>query len=346
MTVPVVTVQTRVEALVSCNNTLAWVTSAGLALEGGTISAESPLEVRLQARDVDNLEVKLTRAEIFLHLTDENKRASTFPFNTEVGNSDYTCAVAGASTKEPGRYTLVVRVRKGPTGSCEILRLSVTVAEKPQGLSAVWLSVGSLCACAVFLGAILVWARCMSAELRDVLVMVLTETSKTVISISFELGDLATDLLTTYRVVFEGIVISPQYRVPYAVFGCLSVMAALVSLAHHVHRARELRAQIKTKAKVLPHPADAHLEDNEDDVHEAVVCKLEWELEKTSRDLKGLAVGMLCLFLEDVPMVRVRRLARADSQSASSEPFRCWARQVVLTALLIFKEDIKDKTVR
>jgi hypothetical protein len=266
--------------------------------------AESPLEVRLQARDVDNLEVKLTRAEIFLHLTDEKKRASTFPFNTEVGNSDYTCAVAGASTKEPGRYTLVVRVRKGPTGSCEILRLSVTVAEKPHGLSAVWLSVGSLCACAVFLGAILVWARCMSAELRGILVMVLTETSKTIISISFELGDLATDLLTTYRVVFEDIVGSPQYRVPYAVFGCLSIMVALGSLAHHVHRARELRAQIKTKAKVQPHPAD--LEDNEDDAGKAVVCKLKWELEKTSRDLKGLAVEMLCFFLEDVPMVRVR----------------------------------------
>ena len=153
--------------------------------------------------------------------------------------------------------------------------------------------------------------------------MVLAETSMLVISISFELGDLATDLLTTYRVVFEDLVRSPQYRVPYAVFGCLSIMVALVSLAHHVHRARELRAQIKTNAKILPHPADAHVEDNEDnehDVNEAVVGKLEWELEKTSRDLKGLAVGMLCFFLEDVPMVRVRRRPCANGESASSEP--------------------------
>ena len=125
-------------------------------------------------------------------------------------------------------------------------------------------------------------------------------------------------MLTTYRVVFEDIVGSPQYRVAYAVFGCLSVLVALVSLAHHLHRARELRAQIKTKAKVQPHPAkaDAHLEDgedDEDDAGKAVVCKLEWELEKTSRDLKRLAVGMLCFFLEDLPMVRVRRLVRADS---------------------------------
>jgi hypothetical protein len=307
-------------------------------LEGGSILAESPLEVRFQARDVDHLEVKFTRAEIFLHLEDENKRASIFPFSTEGGNGDYTAAVAGAATKEPGRYTLVVRVPKGPTGSCEILRRSVTVAEKPRGLNTVWLSVGSLSACAIFVGAIVVWARRMSAELRDVLVMVLTETSKTVISISFELGHLATDLLTTYQVVFENIVRSPQYRVAYAVFGCLSIMVALVSLTHHVHRARELRAQIKTRAKIQPHlaetdehledskddedhtvkavvptKADAHLEDGEDDeidAGKAVVGKLDWELEKTSRDLKGLAVGMLCFFLEDIPMVRVRRLAR------------------------------------
>ena len=67
---PFVTIETRVEALVSCKNTEAWVTSAGLALDG-TILAESPLEVRLQARDVDKLEVNFTRAEISLHLEDE-----------------------------------------------------------------------------------------------------------------------------------------------------------------------------------------------------------------------------------------------------------------------------------
>ena len=52
----------------------------------------------------------------------------------------------------------------------------------------------------------------MSAELKDVLAMVLTEASKTIISISFSLGNLATDLLTTYRVVFEDIVKSENYR--------------------------------------------------------------------------------------------------------------------------------------
>ncbi|MFN9939125.1 MAG: hypothetical protein ACK56I_06590, partial [bacterium] len=132
-------IQTRVEALVSCKNTVARVTSSGRDLEEGVLLAESPLEVQLRAVDVDGLDIKFTRAEIFLHMTDANEQKSKFPFNTEIGNSGYTTEVAGAATKEPGRYTLVVWVPKGPTGSCEILRRSVTVAEKPQGLNTVWL---------------------------------------------------------------------------------------------------------------------------------------------------------------------------------------------------------------
>jgi hypothetical protein len=346
--VPDVTVQTRVEALVSCINTLFWVTSAGLALEGGTILAESSLEVRLQAMDVDDLEVNFTRAEIFLSLEDENKRASTFPFNTEVGSSDYTAAVAGAVTKEPGRYTLVVRVPKGPTGSCEILRRSVTVAERPQGLNTMWLSVGSLSACAVFVGAIVFWARRMKAELKNALVMVLTEASKTVISISFELGNLVTDLLTTYRVVFEDMVRSPQYRVPYAVFGCLAIMVGLVSMVYQVQRAYKLRLQIKSNAIVKQEPAETDAgTDLEDHASHAVVHKLKWELEKVSRDLTALAVGMLSLLLADVPMVRAHRPDPQKRDCIDSESLSVLsAGQAVMTALLVLKENVTDKTVR
>jgi hypothetical protein len=123
-----VSIQTRVEALVSCENTVAWVTSSGRALEEGDLLAESPLEVRLRAVDVDGLDIKFTRAEIFLHLTDANQQKSKFPFNTEIGSSGYTAEVAGAATKEPGRYTLVVRyTAKGHMESCEILHRSITV---------------------------------------------------------------------------------------------------------------------------------------------------------------------------------------------------------------------------
>ena len=144
------------------------------------------------------------------------------------------------------------------------------------------------------------------AELRNILVMVLTEVSKTVISISFALGNLVTDLLTTYRVVFEDIVKSPQYRVPYAVFGCLAIMVGLVLMVNEVQRAYMLRLQIKSNAIVEQEPAETD-RDLEDDASHAVVHKLKWELEKVSRDLKALAVGLLCFFLADVPMVRVHR---------------------------------------
>jgi hypothetical protein len=106
--------------------------------------AESPVEVRLHAADVDGLDINFTRAEIFLHLTDANQHESKFPFTTEIGSSIYTMVVAGAATKEPGHYTLVVRVPKGPTGSCEILRRSITVAADTTQLIVALVLVGVL----------------------------------------------------------------------------------------------------------------------------------------------------------------------------------------------------------
>jgi hypothetical protein len=330
------TVHTTVEAIISCKNARTWV-------EGGEQSARTgtPMRVRLLAFDVDNLPINRTRVPIEFRFNNKS-----LPVRWDRGSNSYAADVSADLTQFSGEYELLVAVETGwdhttqNINRCELMRTMIVVEADPQGLNPVWLSVGSLSACAVFVGAIVFWARRMSAELRAVLVMVLTEASKTVLSISCELGDLATDLLTTYRVVFEDIVRSPQYRVPYAVFGCLAIMVGLVSLAHHVHRARGLHAQIKTNAKIQSQPAEAgaQLEDDEDDAHKAVVGKLEWELEKTSRDQQGLAVGVLCFFLEDLPMVRVRRQPVGR--------FRILARQVVLTALLIFKEDIMDKTVR
>jgi hypothetical protein len=191
----------------------------------------------------------------------------------------------------------------GVVGDCVLLKHAIRI-EKPEGVNTVWLSVGSLSACAVFVGAIVFWARRMQAELRNVLVMVLTEASKTVISISLELGDLITDLLTAYLVIFEGIVRSPQYRVPYAVVGCLSIMIGLVSIVHHLRRAAALRTQLKTNAEVQHGPSAEGESLQVEDASLPIVQKLEWESEKASRDLKGLAVTVLCLLLEDLPMVR------------------------------------------
>jgi len=231
---------------------------------------------------------------------------------------------------------------------CELMRTMIVVESEPQGLNPVWLSVGSLSACAVFVGAIVFWARRMKAELKNALVMVLTEASKTVISISFELGNLVTDLLTTYRVVFEDMVKSPQYRVPYAVFGCLAIMVGLVSMVYQVQRAYKLRLQIKSNAIVKQEPAETDAStDLEDHASHAVVHKLKWELEKVSRDLTALAVGMLSLLLADVPMVRAHRPDPQKRDCIDSESLSVLsAGQAVMTALLVLKENVTDKTVR
>jgi hypothetical protein len=72
-----------------------------------------------------------------------------------------------------------------------------------------------------------------------------------------------------------------------------------------MRRAFELRSQIRSNA-VAHVPADTEA-DLEVDSSNAVVHKLKWELEKVSRDLKELAVGVLVFLFEDVPMVRVHR---------------------------------------
>ena len=147
-----VSIQARVEALVSCQTTVASVTSAGLELRlepDGGISPASPLEVRLEVRDVDNLEVRFTRADIVLHLEDEAAAKSQqllgkFPFNTEIGRNVYTTVVGGAWTKEPGRYAIVVHVPKGHMGSCEILRRSITVVSDKTQLIVILVLAGVL----------------------------------------------------------------------------------------------------------------------------------------------------------------------------------------------------------
>jgi hypothetical protein len=240
---------------------------------------------------------------------------------TDVGyeRNRFTAGIEASLRNTPGLYRLKVVLRDawsemlGAVGECVLLE-QIVLVEMPEGVNTVWLLVGSLSACAVFVGAIVFWARRVRGELRTVLVMVLTEASKTVISISFSLGNLATDLLTTYRVVFEDVVRSPRYRVPYAVFGCLAILVGLVAIVYQGKRAYELRSQIKSNAIVEQEPAEADT-DLEDDASHTIVRKLKWELERASRDLKALAVGVLGLLFEDVPMVRVFTRAHRPDRS-------------------------------
>jgi hypothetical protein len=243
----------------------------------------------------------------------------TRPTASGYERSRFTASIEASLRNTPGLHRLQVVLRDawnetlGAVGECVLLE-QIVLVEMPEGVNTVWLLVGSLSACAVFVGAIVFWARRVRAELRNVLVMVLTEASKTVISTSFSLGNLVTDVFTTYRVVFKDIVRSPKYRVPYAVFGCLAILVGLISIVNQVQRAYGLRSQIKSNAIVEQEPAETDT-DLEDDASHTIVRKLKWELERASRDLKALAVGVLCLLFEDVPMVRVFTRAHRPDRS-------------------------------
>jgi hypothetical protein len=77
--------------------------------------------------------------------------------------------VSADLTQFTGEYELLVAVESGwdhtmqNATRCELMRTMIVVESEPQGLNPVWLSVGSLSACVVFVGAIVFWARRMSA---------------------------------------------------------------------------------------------------------------------------------------------------------------------------------------
>jgi hypothetical protein len=107
------------------------------------------------------------------------------------------------------------------------------------------------------------------------------------------------------------------------VFGCLAILVGLISIVNQVQRAYGLRSQIKSNAIVEQEPAETDT-DLEDDASHTIVRKLKWELEMASRDLKTLAVRVLCLLFQDVPMVRA--FSRAHRPDRSMQNVMAWRR--------------------
>jgi hypothetical protein len=313
-----VTVQTHVVGLASCNRSVAVLMQSGGSAGSAVPVVDSPLLtsaafvfVDLRVVDADGIPINVSLPSSVVLWGSGAGRANqlvpTKPAEGDGKSNRFTAAIEAGLRSAPGTYRLQVALSNawnetlGAVGECVLLD-QIVVVEEPQGLNTVWLSVGSPSACAVVVGAVAFWAKRKSAELRHVLVLVLTETLKTVLSLGFKLGNLATDLLTTYRVVFEGIGKSPRYLVPYAVFGCASIIAGLVAIAQLVRRASEMRSQIKANAEIQRAPRAAV--GPAAAARHAVVHKLQWERQKVSRDLKGQAVGVLVFLLEDLPMVR------------------------------------------
>jgi hypothetical protein len=319
-----VTVQTNVVALASCNRSVALIVQSADSSDSGipitdTLLTDAALVfVDLRVIDADGIPIRESVPDVVVLWGPTHQIVPTKPKPAEGGSHSnrFTASIDASLRSAPGSYRLQVVLRDGwnealgAGGDCILLERIVRV-EKPGSHNVVWISVGSLVACTILVGAIVFWARRTSAELQNVLLMVVTEACTTVISMSFKLGNLAAELFATYRVVFEGIVKSPHYRVPYAVFGCLSIVVGLVLIVHLVRRASELCYQVQNHAEIQPEPSALSprrtppgkpVEPAE--VNRATVHKLEWELKKVSRDRMGLAVGVLGLLLQDLPMVR------------------------------------------
>jgi hypothetical protein len=94
---------TEVEALVSCENSQAWVERDVLEMPAG-----STFRVRLLAFDVDGLAVSFTRADLtFLF---DNK---SLPVQWNRGSNEYTAIVSEALTATDGEHKLVVQASRG-----------------------------------------------------------------------------------------------------------------------------------------------------------------------------------------------------------------------------------------
>ena len=166
-----VRVVVQVQSLVSCRHT-----RAGVHIEPNTESVPiaTLIRVRLFAKDVDDLPISFTRAEISLGFGDH-----TIPMQWTRGSNQYVADVPAELAAQPGRYDLVVRANDawnetGPAPSCELLRRTIIVQE---GLSTTWILVGAAVAAVVVLGGLLVVVRKRHAHLQAIMLVVFTEVS-------------------------------------------------------------------------------------------------------------------------------------------------------------------------
>jgi hypothetical protein len=268
------------------------------------------LEVHLHAVDVDGLEIRVSVPSAVLLWGAGDSLDRIVPSKPEKGSNLFVLSVPLDLRSVPGAYLLRLVLNDAWNETCNcvdqciLVDRVVRIDPKPS-VNTVWISVGSLAACALFVGAGIFWATRRSAELRHVLVMVLTEVTRLAGGVVLELGDLSLDLLATYRVVFVEGVASSTYLVPYAVLGCCSIVVGLVSLAHHARHLRQLCTELRHEERMHVEAAvNDDVPESDEFNSDLMARKLRWEVEKCSRDLKALSVAMLVLFVEQLPMVR------------------------------------------
>jgi hypothetical protein len=285
-----VSITAVVESLLSCERSTLW-----LEPDAEIVPTSSQVRIRLKAYDVDGLPIRQTRVDVEFRFGGQ-----ALPVQWSRGSNEYIADALPTLTEKEGDYELAVRAVNAWSNasttatSCNLLRSTIFV--RSQSINQ-WTLVGACSASAVFAAALGFWLsrKSVRERLRLILAMVLTEFCKLLIATCFELGDLATDCYTTYRVVLEdGFVQNRIYRIAYAVFGSTTIIGGLVSIVLKVMHAHNLRSRLQ---KVLSN--------GELDEVSGVVAKLRWELSKVSRDLRNNMVTILMMLAEDCPMVIV-----------------------------------------
>jgi hypothetical protein len=214
----------------------------------------------------------------------------------------------------------------GKTGNCTIgAEWSVVVAEEDRPTGAILAGVTT--ASLIIVVGLLLYLRNRGKKFRDIFIMVRLapvvqllivarlvlhgavtvlfacprcqvafEVTKLTLSFGFEVSDFVTDALSFHRVVIIGDhSLPPTIKIAYtACFGVASVVA-VVNLLHRAHHFWGLRSA--SHSRVVSNQAA-----NDDEI---VVLKsrLEWEVEKSKRDLFSDIMTLLTILCEDLPFL-------------------------------------------
>jgi hypothetical protein len=166
-----VRIMTRVQSLLSCAHT-----KVQIQPDSGSVPLSSSIHVRLDAYDVDNIQMRFTRADLLLSFGNR-----TIPFQWSRGSNEYIADVRAAQL---GVYGLVVIANNAWNGSaswasrCELLQTSISVhelLEETTDTSATWILVGAGSAAVVLVGGLVVVVRKRHAHLQAIMAMLFSE---------------------------------------------------------------------------------------------------------------------------------------------------------------------------
>jgi hypothetical protein len=272
------------------------------------------MRVHILASDLDGKPLKNESSAIKVHFSGQS-----VPSRWEQASGELVADISEDLTASPGDYEISVEmtvwtftVETGDRNStCILLRKGVTVVEAQR--VALWVLIASLILCTILILMLVIWAKRKADDLKEILTMVMTETVKLVLSIVFDIGNLITDLMTAYKIVFaDDVVMGTRWKILYAVFGCLSIIVGVFLILHRgqhlIGVRRRLTLQLNERDRVYTTADDEMLQ------------RLTWEEKKILRDMQMNASSLLCLVFEDIPMIAV-------------------------TCALVLSEDVTDKLV-